>query len=189
MKSKILFSLILLGNLFYFSCKSKAKEEPTEDKPFYPIGAFIKEQLNKLDSMPLAVFKYTYSGDKRDSVIIEKTEARKSAEEFLQPDITDSAVKKSYTESTFMDETINLVTITYTAKDDNAEIRKANVYINPNNDKVKSIYIEKRTVANGQNVSKIILWKADQNFEIVTSAPRAGMADSTSRIKYVWDGE
>jgi hypothetical protein len=48
---------VLLVNLFYFSCKPKAKEEPVaEDKPFYPIGAFIKEQLNKLDSTPLAVF-------------------------------------------------------------------------------------------------------------------------------------
>lgn len=190
MKSKILLYAIFLGSLFYLSCKSKSKQETAEaDKPFYPITAFIKDQLNKLDSTPLAVFKFTYNGDKRDSVLIEKPEARKAAEEFMQPDISTPALKKSYTENTFMDETINMVTISYTANNEETEVKKANVYVNPVNDKVKSIYIEKKKTENGQKISKIILWKADQNFEIVTNIQRPGMSDSAVRVKYVWDGE
>jgi hypothetical protein len=178
--------------LFYFtSCNNSGSvtesETTNKDEIFYPITSFIRQQVSIVDSLPLAVFKYTTVNGHTDSVIVSKEDFKKAAERFLYPDISDPSLKESYEETTFLDATINTVTITYNAKDKDAEIRKADVLINPENDKVKNIYIEKHTERNDSSVTHKLLWKANRNFQVISIISIPGKPEMVRQEKYVWD--
>jgi len=135
----------------------------------------------------LAVFKYTVAGDQTDSVIIPKEEFRKAAAEFLIPDISVEPLKNIYAETLLHDETTNTVTITYSTKDEDAEIRKSEIYINAANDKVKGIYVEKYKTEGDSSVIKKLYWKTDRNFQVVYIHQKNNQPQNTVRERYVWD--
>src|SRR6188768_2423731 len=99
-----------------------------------------------VDSLKLPVLKITSANDHQDTVLLSIDEFRELAREFLQPDFSDPSNKKKYKESSFADQSIPSVTLTYSTPDKELEVQRIDVIIDPNpefNDKVKSIYIEK----------------------------------------------
>ncbi len=191
MKERIAFPVILFIFLFLIACagSTHTKEEKTsnQDLAFYPTVAYITEQVAKVDTQPLAVFKYTVTGNQTDSAIIPKEEFRKAAGEFLTPDISAAPLKRMYTETLLHDETTNTVTITYSANEENAEIRKTEIYVNPGNDKVKGIYIEKLKTSGDSSVIKKLYWKTDRNFQVISIVRKNNQPQATLHQKYVWD--
>jgi hypothetical protein len=177
--------------LFLISCgessTSNEAEPSKKDQAFYPTAAFIKEQVSKLDSLPLAVFKYTVTEKGTDSVIVPKEELKKAANDFLSPDITVEPLRKMYTETVLNDETSGTITFTYLTNDEDAEVRKAEVYINPNNDKVKGIYIEKIKSGGDSTLIKKLFWKTDRNFQVISIVEKNNQTQSTLQEKYEWD--
>lgn len=165
---------------------SKA-ENSKKDQAFYPTAAYIREQVSKLDSLPLAVFKYTVTDKGTDSVIVQKEVLKRAADEFLTPDITVEPLKKMYTETVLNDQTTNTITFTYTTNEEDAEVRKAEIYINPANDKVKGIYIEKYITGGDSTVIKKMFWKTDRNFQIISMVEKNNQPLSTHQEKYEWD--
>jgi hypothetical protein len=171
-----------------FACgTNEPKKFEQEDKNFYPISSFIKAELQLVDSLPLAVFKYTTKDEKSDTQLVTKPDFRKIAESFISPDITLEPLKKLYTEAVFMDATINLVTLSYTTEDNKAEIRKIDVFINPETDKVKNIYVEKISRSGDSSIIQKMIWTTGKQFSVSTIRSLKDQPEQTLQEKYVWD--
>lgn len=170
------------------SCSgNKEKKFEQQDKSFYPIGSFIRTELNMVDSLPIAVFKYTTRDQKADTQLITKPDFRKVAESFLTPDITVDPLKKKYKETVFMDATINTVTFSYVTDDASAEIRKIDVFINPETDKVKNIYVEKMIRGGDSSITQKMIWIAGKHFQVSTLVTHKDKAEESLQEKYSWD--
>jgi PBP1b-binding outer membrane lipoprotein LpoB len=180
--------IILCSIVFLTACSGEnEKKFEQKDKSFYPISSFIQSELHLIDSLPLAVFKYTLTELKTDTQLVEKPVFRKIAEYFISPDITIEPLKKNYTETVFMDATINTVTFSYTTLDTTAAIRKIDVFINPETDKVKNIYVEKITHNGDSLVTQKMIWTSGKYCQVSTQISKSGEAELIRKEKYSWD--
>jgi hypothetical protein len=163
------------------------KKFEQEDKSFYPIGSFIRSELALVDSLPIAVFKYTIKDQKTDTQLLAKPAFRNIAETFLTPDITVDPLKKKYKETVFMDATINTITFSYTAEDSSSEIQKIDVFINPETDRVKNIYVEKIIRGVDSSITQKMIWIAGKHFQVSTLVTHKNKAEESLQEKYSWD--
>ncbi len=177
----------LFMSLFLIACSSDDDENSKSEKEFYPVIAFIRSELDKLDSMPLAVFTYREEGDLRDTQIISKQSFRQSAEGYFNPDISQTHLKGKYTEKVFMDATINRITLSYDTDDESAEVKKINVLIEPESEKIKSIYLEKRLVSGDTIQIQKMIWSSGRQLQVTTIPIIQGRSGAIVRMAYVWD--
>jgi hypothetical protein len=174
----------LLVYLFLLSLLSACNNEPENDdinKTFFPIEGNIKAELKKLDSLPIAILKYTTKNGVSDTSIFDKEAFKKVAAELYTPDISSADLKKFYRESVFMDNTINTVTMSYSTTETDPVVRKIEVMIQPETEQVRSIYVEKQE---GQMVRKMI-WTPGRNLQIITLAD--GEPDNIKTEKFTWE--
>ena len=174
------------------SCKNSSgeKSNPQSDtttKVYYPIASYIHSQVLYLDSVPLAIMKYTNSNNKADTSITEKKDFATIAEAIVNPDISSPGLKNQYEEVSFIDATLGTISLTYSAKNDTASIRKADVLLKQDNSEVSTIYIEKKITAADSVILKKALWTAGRNLLITTIVQYKNAPEKVVQEKYVWD--
>ena len=169
------------------NASSDQSKEDTAGKAFYPVGNYIHSQLDYIDSMPLAVIKYTTIDNVTDTSIIEKQDFKDIAAAFMTPDINSPEFKSQYEEHSFIDATLGTITLAYTAKNDRVPLRKADILLNQENTGVKTIYIEKNIPGTDSSVIKKMLWIANRNCQITTLVQKEGQPEDIILEKYVWD--
>ncbi|HRP55302.1 hypothetical protein [Agriterribacter sp.] len=182
----LIFFPIALYNCTNTTTPSDQSKENTPEKAFYPVGNYILSQLSYIDSMPLAVIKYTTIHNVTDTSIIEKKDFRHIAAAFITPDISSAELKPQYEEHSFIDATLGTITLTYTTENDKLPVRKADILLNQENTGVKTIYIEKN-IPGADPVIKKMLWIADRNCQITTLVQKEGQPEQVIFEKYVWD--
>jgi len=161
------------------SCNSSNEETGDIDKTFFPIEGNIKAELNSIDSMPVAVNWYRVSGGRSDTSVISKADFRKIALMLYTPDITSPGLKKYFKEAVFYDKTTEALTMSYTTSSTQPEVRKIEVNMNPETDKVRSIYVEKQDAT----ALKKMIWTSGKNLQIIT-VPVDGSRETVD--KYEW---
>lgn len=124
------------------SCESSRKR--LKDSPFYPALSVISSEMQALDSLPLAVIRYREKGAESDTSIVEKPDFKTIAEMTFSPDISSPPLKKRYREEVFLDRTLNRVVFRYGTEDTDAEVRLLEITVDPESEKVRSMYIEKQ---------------------------------------------
>ncbi|MCC6287618.1 MAG: hypothetical protein IT249_07010 [Chitinophagaceae bacterium] len=186
--------LLIAASIFVLlSCKNKGgastdqQDQDTTQKEFYPISSFMQAQIKQLDSLPLAVMKYTTIDSKTDTSIIDKKDFAAIAAYFTTPDITAAGIKNQFEETSFIDASIGTISLTYLAKNDTIPLRKADVLLNQENSRVRTIYIEKKGVAGEGNKIQKILWTADRNCQVTTIEQATGSPEKVIIERYVWD--
>jgi hypothetical protein len=187
MKNRHILQVSLLF-LLISACRSKPREEAAkQDVEFYPVTNFIRAEIMKLDTIPLAVLRKTIVNDKTDSAYISKEEFKQATRVFLEPDITDPKLKKLYTETVFMDATINAITLTYSPGANEAEIRKLDVLLDPENNRLQRIYMEKVNNIGDSIITRKLLWNAGHSFQVITLTRVGNQPETVRKEKYVWD--
>lgn len=191
MKKQLFISFILLTFALY-NCtnnntSSDQSKDDTDGKAFYPVGNYILSQLAYIDSMPLAVIKYTIIDSATDTSIMEKKEFRHIAAAFMTPDISLPELRSQYEEHSFIDATLGTITLTYIARNDNLPLRKADILLDQENTGVKTVYIEKIIPGADSSVVKKMLWVANQNCQITTLVQKEGQPEHVILERYVWD--
>ena len=191
MKKQLFIFFILLPFALY-NCtnndtSSDHSKEDTAGKAFYPVGNYIRSQLAYIDSMPLAVIKYTTIHNVTDTSIIEKKDFKHIAAAFITPDISSPEFKSQYEEHSFIDATLGTITLTYTAKNDKVQIRKTDILLNQENTGVRTIYVEKIIPGSDSSVIKKMLWIANLNCQITTLIQKEGQPEAVILERYVWD--
>lgn len=146
---KILLFLVIPA--FLFSCSNDPKDSTAvqvkEEAPdFFPVTSYIKGQIGEIKSAGINPLQIVSAGNKTDSAWL-KVEAMDSAfAEFLSPEIDSANMSEWFKETKFLDRTLNTYTFTYEprkALPATMTIRRWDVYINPQTNRVVRIYMEK----------------------------------------------
>ena len=207
----ILFALAITCSLF--SCKNKPANDAAAGRTdtttiipdslssrpdtsaaaqaFFPVPDYIGGQLRFVDSFQMPISKsVSINGKIISQGVLPDAEFHLLAAYFRQPDISNPSIKKFYTESSFADQGIPSVTLSYTTTQPGLEIRKIDVIIEPDpvkSDKVKTIYMEKTLQANDTIIRQKLYWKANHNFQIITEKQVGKTLLPAERLKVVWD--
>lgn len=171
------FGFVLLLSLY--SCQSKDggknKISTTENKvpsatdtvPIFPVTDFLSGELSKIEESPVTPLLTTTQQGHSDSVWIKREDVRKLAAPFLTPVIDSASLSNDFKGTSFMDQTINAVTFTYSPKpaaSHASDLSEIDVYINPQKNTVNRIYLVKD---NGDSSTQLT-WKPGQWFTIRT---------------------
>ena len=179
---------ILICSIILFACNSSDPEKKNEDlnKVFFPIAGTILAELKDIESLPIAIVKYTVNGEQKDTSLVNKEEMRAVVDQLIIPDISLPEYKKYYKESVFMDNTTNSITMSYTTEDEKPEIRKIEVTIDPDNQRVKTIYIEREGHQNENNILKKMIWATGKNLQVISIENTKDKGELVKMEKYEW---
>ncbi len=179
----------VLAIFILFACSSKKNEKSfvQKDTSFYPVSSFIQTELLNVDSMPVALFYIRTADGKSDTSIVDKKVLHQQAADIISPDISKEPLKEKYEETVFMDETINSVTLSYSTEDPDAEVRKIEVFVSPDTEKVKYVYVEKTFSRNDSSFTKKMIWTTGKYLQVNSSiTPKTGSQISVQE-KFTWD--
>jgi hypothetical protein len=185
--------LILAISYLFLACHNNDEKVNTqkqeEKKDFFPIADYIKSEINYVDSMPLGIIKYNIRNGKTDSVFIKTDEFDQLAQEFLPTELKDSIFEKNFTETSFLDQTTQLLTFTYSTKNSTIQLQRVDVLATPSNgfDKVKSVYMEKNFIRKDTSVTMKMYWRAKKSFQIISILQPTNQQPVTKQLKVVWD--
>ena len=185
--------------IFFFSaitglsCSQKTKTPafttPEHKSEFFPVTEFFLGDLNLLDSLPTTPLKISTQKGHMDSSWIKKSEVYPEANDFFDP-VIDSAHQAPYfTEKSFLDQTINLYTLSYDPLNklpQNTHLKRWDVYIDPKTQKIARVYIVKKTVEKEGAVIKHLTWIAGTSFTVVTIIESKNQNPIIHEKKVVW---
>ena len=194
MKAFILIVITFPG----FSCSNNSvkpaiipQQNKTEiNKDFFPVTNFIKGQIVEMGRNGINPLKITSAGKKVDSTWLKTEELNTAFIDFLTPIIDSSNLHSFFKENKFLDQTLHTYTFTYeplTPLPDSIKLQRWDVYIDPDNNSVKRIYMEK----NISGTKKLLLtWQSSQWCRIVTVAPNASGKELIEKeIEIKWSFE
>lgn len=154
---------------------------------FFPVTTYLKGQLYDIKQKGVSPFKYTTVKDRTDSAIIKLEEVDAYAKEFLEPVIDTANLINSYTESKFLDRTIDAFTFTYERSptaSDTLPLLHWDVYVEPETGKVKRVYIVKKIAG---NKTLQLTWLHDQLFKtmvIITNNDGTSSIEKEEKISW-----
>jgi hypothetical protein len=171
--------------------KNASINSETENKQsFFPVTAFILGQLNELESMPITPLKISKTNGKQDSLWLKKENIRSFASPFLRPVIDSVSMEKFFVEKSFLDQTINAITLSYDLKakaPDSIKLTHWDVYIDPQKGTVERIYLVKEEMIGGANVTSQLTWKVNESCSIRQIFQEQKMAPVIKEALIKWD--
>ena len=185
------------------SCKNKVREQAPESNghdstavkdsavTFLPIQDLIRQDITRVDSFAGGILRKTSLGGKKDSAFVKPAAFHQAAAAFLIPELETDAFRRSFTESSFFDESTNQLQFIYTPRDVNNQLRNVVVYITPSptGDKVSRFYFEREWKQGDTAVQQKLTWKTGQYFYILTIRQPQGGTPVTQFEKLIWDPE
>jgi hypothetical protein len=194
---RIFFKSTFLVPLFFLcACYTGETHEDqigdnTENvKPIFPVTDFLLGQLTEIDSLPVTPLKIVIDNGKQDSFWLKKKDIRPFAQPFLNPVIDSISMQNLFKESSFMDQTINAITLSYDPikkLPDSMKLNHWDVYIEPQKNTVQRIYIVKEEIINGTTVTTQLTWKVNKECRIRTIEQQPKMAPRVKEEIMKWD--
>ena len=181
--NKGLFILILFS-LAISACKGKKQEQ--EKKQYYPIYAFLEQELSVIDSLPVAILKYHQENQKFDTSITEKKEFRKITKGLLLNDLQDSESLNDYEETVIEDVQLDDIIISYSTEKKNKAINKIELHILPGSTKIKSLYAERRDEVGNTQIIRKILWTSGKQLLVSSSFYNKSGQETNMTDRFNW---
>lgn len=169
--------IIVFISLLFFACQGGGTQETTfvedigpkteerDSSAAFPITAYLLGELKTIEGLPVTPLVVKKDGTKSDSVWLKREDVRSAAKPFLSPEIDSVYLRKYFNGSTFLDQTVNAVTLTYEVKPqfmNQTPLRQIGVYISPETSKVERVYLVKETDDETQQLT----WKSGRWFTI-----------------------
>ena len=192
----IRYYFLLLTLLFSAACNTTpAKDIPaikeviSEEKlNFFPVTAYVKGQLHDILQKGLTPVHYITQNNHTDSVMVKFEKLNELCKEFLQPEIDSANMITYFTETKFLDQSLDAFTFTYDVKPeapDSIKLKHWDIYINPATSKVKRIYWVKEPT---NNTILQLTWQSNQWCKIVTITKNTdGSSAIIKEEKISWD--
>ncbi|MDE3213676.1 MAG: hypothetical protein KGM98_10620 [Bacteroidota bacterium] len=198
MRKKLIYWLMfpaLLGVACHQKSASTVAAVPAVDSSksvhfFFPVTSYLEGALTQVDRIPVTPLLITLYEDKRDSTWISKSTLHTLAAPFLTPLIDSARMDSLFTVSSFLDQTINAVTLTYDPKvrlPDTLTLNHWDVYIDPDKSQVQRIYMVKESENQGATVTTQLTWEAGKSFRIRTITERQKLAPEVKEQIVKWD--
>jgi hypothetical protein len=196
---KRFLSTLFFISLFFISCKEQQSQinqqtakDSTEDNTFFPVTQFILGELAQIDSLPVTPLKIISEDGKEDSIWMKNKDVRIFAQPFLQPKIDTANLKGLFAQKSFLDQTINAYTFSYdpvSTLPDTMQLKRWDVYIDPQKNKVRRIYIVKEIRENNAVTKQTIqlTWMAAHWCKITTITGQGNNPPKIKEEKMIWD--
>ena len=187
------FFLISLAVSVY-SCsgpveKSRIAETPPDSTMIFPVTDFLQGQLNEIEKMPVTPLKTITVNGTKDSAWVTREDIRSFAAPFLTPKIDSISMSKYFSGKSFLDATLNLVTLTYDPKvvlPKAINLRHWDVYINPGNGQVQRIYLVNESKDNDIITTNQLTWTVGQWCSIRTIMQKGNLDPEIKEEKMSW---
>lgn len=164
------------------------EEQQDPNEPFYPFIDFIHAQVAYVDSTPFAIEKIVTINDKTiDSNFISKSDFKLWASEFTAIDPNHASIKPKYKETSLQDLSINRITFSINAIDPNLPLQQADVLVNPENEKVKTVILRRIWEKADSTVSQHLVWIDNRHFQISETIFPKDKEPYTRVTKVIWD--
>lgn len=177
MKVNFYLPLVFLA---IFSCTSQ------NDKEYFPFKSFLENELNQIDSLPIAVFKYTNRNNFTDTAIVEKKEFRELTRSLLYLDLQEKNVQSHYNELVLEDTDIDNIAISYSTEKNQFPIKRLQLNIKTGTTLVKSFYVERVDRLNGITILRRILWNSKNGVTVTSIYYKDNKAEELITEKYSW---
>lgn len=163
--------LSLAITFFLLALTSCTNKEAKEKANFMDVAGYLKGQLAYLDTVPLALLKTTLRDTiYTDSVFIQKNQLLSLVTPYLSSQLEKGSFENSFEETSFADATINTITLTYNALDKNLPIQRIDVYVNPETEQIKRIYLVRQEQKKDTSVSQQLIWRHNAGCTLITTS-------------------
>ena len=186
--NKLLFILFFI--VLFSACKNRKKNENAPE--FFPVASFLKGQVKNVDTSLYRIIKIETVDGRSDTSYIRREEFGKVAGDFTRlPDIGSDKYYDDYDETQMYDDALESFILTYTTKEEDNEVQRADVMLGRGNEEgtndVKNIIV--RTVENkGQtSIEKSMVWYVDQKFIIVTKTYTKDKPEKINKVEVIWN--
>lgn len=166
---------ILVCSFFICSCNNSGNTPPlkptvkdTTRQSFFRVTNHLKGEIVNIKSSGINPLKYTTINGHTDSAWLKVEELDAALKEFLQPEIDSANLITLFTEKSFVDQSLGVVTLTYEPKDvlpDSMQLKRWDIYIDPKTNNVKRIYMVKEP---DKTKTLHLTWLSNQWCTIVT---------------------
>jgi hypothetical protein len=173
--TRILTTLLILASI-------SACSDSSEEKNHFPITAFLKEELERIDSLPVAIILTRDNKGHMDTTIVDKKEFRPLAMELIGIDLQE----KKYQELVLEDVQLGNISISYTTEEPDLPIRKIELNIDASTNKIKSIFAERQDKEGEQLLIRKILWTTATELMVNTSVYNEGQLLNNLTERYNW---
>ncbi len=168
-----------------------AEKKDSATNSFFPVTTYLQGQIILFDSLPVTILQVTTKNKQTDSAWLPKEKIKPLLTPFTAELINKSNLSSYFKETNFNDQSTEAITLMYSPKTklpDSLSLRNWNVYINPDKETVKSIFIVRQIKENGTPVTQQLTWQSGKWAKIVNIKPIPGESSSSvEEIKWVWD--
>lgn len=179
------FGILVFSAWMALSCNSKKTVTPVQEEAneFFPVTEFLKGQLTDIKMNGVTPVKINIQNNHPDSNWIKVTEMETAFAEFISPKIDSAAMGRFFNTKKFFDQTLNLITLTYDAKETlpaSIPWKHWDVYIDPEKNIVSRIYLIKQL---DEHTIRQLTWLTGKNCRAVSiredSTGKSSISDET----------
>lgn len=186
------FSIIFYACFGLISCRNTKKQRPGDKQAadstvFYPINDYIRQQVKLVDSIPYYVYRVLVVNGKKDSTTISRPVFDSLAQLFIVPELEESSLRKNFSESVYVDESTNSVTLTYTPKDSNLIVQNAMVLLDTTSQNIKWAFINTLQNKGDSTIIQKIGWKGGESSYLNRSVSYADGKRNEMQLNVVWN--
>jgi hypothetical protein len=156
---------------------------------FFPVTTFLKGQIFEIKNGGTTPVRKIIINKKTDSSWVKMEVLDSLLTEFLNPLIDTANLKETFAEKKFLDQTVNAFTFTYdpiNVAKNNFAFKHWDVYVDPDNQKVKRIYLLKKINA---TTDMQLTWLADKWCKMITIETVNGKATISKEESFTWKFE
>ena len=196
---RMIYRLVLVIMIFAGACNVKnetvVNSTPIENSDkiiddttgnFFPVTAYLKGEIYGIKSGGITPIKKTTANNKTDSVWLNVKDYVTEFSSFLSPIIDTTNLKNIFTEKRFLDQTLNAFTFTYdpiSTKADTFAFKHWDVYVDPETNKVKRIYLSKKV---DEETDLKLFWESEKWCKIITVKNLNGKSFIAKEEKISW---
>lgn len=177
--TRILTTLLVLASIF--ACSNSS-----EEKTHFPITAFLKEELGRIDSLPIAIILTRENKGNLDTIVVDKKDFRSLSMALMGIDLQENKHRKNYQEIVLEDVQLGNITISYTTENTDLPIRKIELNIDASSNKIKSIFAERQDREGKNILIRKLLWTAATELMVNTSHYQDGQLLDNLTERYNW---
>lgn len=185
---------ILVMSIIFFGCSTKkvpetvpVQTEPKQEENYFPVTTYIRGQINDIRLNAVNPLQIVTKNNRSDSSWLKVEVLDSVFREFLSPVIDTANLKPLFSESKFLDNSINAYTWTYEPVKilpDSIRLQRWTVYVDPQTSRVQSVFMMKNLPDHKQLQ---LYWLADSAGKIMEIKDSSGRAVLEKETVIKWD--
>ncbi len=163
---------------------------PDSAKPtFFPVADVLESEIRQIDTTPVALRKLITGNGHVDSGFIKPAEFQALAMQFVVPEFRNGQFEKNFTETSFIDNSTQAATFTYSTTDKDLPLQRVDIVTIPHgeNHQMESVYIERQRISGDSSILDKMFWRAGRQFQVISLIRVKGAAAVQRKLTVSWD--